>query len=213
MSNYGQLQIASTTFSPCATEGANSFLGRVSESHFRKNDQVIDTPVAVEVYRQSVCVAVAILQRPTMFILTCQLRTMHCAALAHEPYERTVKQLRLWECASAWGQCGWIATGGCDAPAAWWSPAGDAPFWSAGAPPPAANRFVANRGLVRSRRLRPAILLPPRRVFRQTRQQSGGYGATAFSRSLSNLAVGFFLPAGSGNWARAPSARCCCHSR
>ena len=64
------------------------------------DNDVIQSPIAVEVYRQDVSMLVAVLKRMTMFVLAREFRAMHPLPLADTAHEGAMKQLGLSQRAS-----------------------------------------------------------------------------------------------------------------
>jgi hypothetical protein len=73
---------------------------------------MIETPVAVEVYRQDMCVPVAILERPALIVPAGQFGTLDSLVIRHASYDRTVQQFCLRQRPTAWWQRRLIPAGG-----------------------------------------------------------------------------------------------------
>ena len=68
------------------------------------NNKMIEMPVTVEVYRQYVCVSVALAERLPLLVATSQFRARNSLPVSRATYDRAVEQLGLRQRATAWGQ-------------------------------------------------------------------------------------------------------------
>lgn len=180
VANHGKLYVSNTAFGPCSSESPDRTLCGPSESHSCINDDVIEMAIAVEIYRQSLGMSVIVMEGPIMFILPCEFWAMNGTAFAQAPNDGTLKQLRLRENAGAGRQRGSVSTGSGERQQHGSYRAHLPRFRPLGHPDLERITSSPVKHSLRSRWLRPAVLLPPRGVFRQARQQIGRVGSNHF---------------------------------
>ena len=146
-------------------------LGDAAQSHRRINDEVIDVAITVEVHRQRVSMGMVVAEWLAVFVPASQFGAMNGITLGQATNDGAMKQFRLWERACTGGQRRSVAArsgereqhGSHRHRRSCFAGRGHAYLEGIGSPPVQPS--------LRPRRLRPAMLLPPRRVFCEARQQ------------------------------------------